>query len=66
MNYRNLGDKDDLNYAKKVVVDEYAVVGALEYMDETLNLLEAKVPGFFKGIKMIYKSKRKYIYVHVH
>lgn len=53
-----LGEKGDLDYVKNVIDSEYTVVGTLEKLDDTLDLLEAKVPQFFKGIKAIYKEKR--------
>ena len=55
----SLGVKEDLEYAKHVLNSEYTVVGKLENLDETMDLLEAKVPHFFKGIKSIYYKKRK-------
>ena len=48
----------DLEYVKNVVNQEYTVVGTLERMSDTLDLLEIKVPQFFKGIKDIYYKKR--------
>ena len=53
-----LGINEDLEHMKTVVTNEYTVVGILEKLDDTLDLLEAKVPQFFKGIKDIYYRKR--------
>ena len=55
---RELGVEKDLGYVKDVVKQEYTVVGTLEKMSETLDLLETTVPQFFKGIKDIYYKKR--------
>jgi hypothetical protein len=57
---RELGVEKDLGYVKDVVNQEYTVVGTLEKMGETLDLLETTVPQFFKGIKNIYYQKRIY------
>lgn len=48
-----------MEHAKQVLDTEYTVVGTLDKLDETMDLLEAKVPQFFKGIKSIYYEKRK-------
>ena len=55
---RELGVEKDLEYVKDVVKQEYTIVGTLEKMSETLDLLETTVPQFFKGIKRIYYQKR--------
>ena len=55
--FRDLGNPADLDYVKEVVRKDYTVVGTLEQLDDTLDLLEAKVPQFFKGIKKLYHSK---------
>lgn len=55
----SLGVKEDMEHAKQVLDTEYTVVGTLDKLDETMDLLEAKVPQFFKGIKSIYYEKRK-------
>ena len=54
-----LGERQNLDYVKSVIENDYTVVGTLEKLDDTLDLLETKVPQFFKGIKAIYKEKRK-------
>jgi len=54
----SLGVKADLDYVRQVISSEYAVVGTMENLEETLDVLEAKVPQFFKGIKEIYKAKK--------
>jgi hypothetical protein len=60
---RELGVEKDLGYVKDVVNKEYTVVGTLEKMSETLDLLETTVPQFFKGIKDIYYKKRVLLFV---
>ena len=57
---RSLGVKADLDYVRQVISSEYAVVGTMENLEETLDVLEAKVPQFFKGIKEIYKAKSRW------
>lgn len=59
---RTLGERQNLDYVKNVIENEYTVVGTLENLDDTLDLLETKVPQFFKGIKAIYKEKSNKIY----
>lgn len=53
-----MGDPKDLEYVKEISQKAYTVVGTLENINATLDLLEAKVPQFFKGIKKMYQKKR--------
>ena len=39
----------------------YAVVGVLEMWDETLEVLEDKLPFFFKGAKEMYQKKHNQV-----
>ena len=48
-----------LQRAKFVVEYEYAVVGILEQMNETLHVLEQYVPRFFTGASQLYYKKGK-------
>ena len=53
----DLGSESDLHYVKDVIDKEHSVVGTMEQMQETLELLEKRVPQFFAGIKRIYNAK---------
>ena len=55
--FRDLGIPADLDYVKNIVNKDFSVIGTLEKLDETLDVLEAKVPQFFQGIKKIYRTK---------
>ena len=52
-----MGLSQDLDYVKNVIGKEYTVVGTLEKLDNTMDLLEKKIPHFFKGMKEMYKAK---------
>ena len=39
----------------------YTVVGVLEMWDETLEVLEDKLPFFFKGAREMYKKKENQV-----
>lgn len=64
MHHSVLGVEKDLKYAEEIARNAYTVVGTLEKLDDTLDLLEAKVPQFFKGIKEIYHKKKRNILTH--
>ncbi|XP_012223464.1 uronyl 2-sulfotransferase-like [Linepithema humile] len=54
-----------LEQAKANVVRWYPVVGILDYMEETLNVLAVEFPYFFKGAIRIYdqfRPKEKYLF----
>ena len=46
-----------LQRAKLIIEHEYAVVGVLDNMNVTLQVLENYVPRFFNGASKIYYSK---------
>ena len=52
-------NRDVMEAAKANVADHYAVVGVLEMWDETLEVLEHKLPFFFKGAREMYSRKVK-------
>lgn len=54
---RELGIPADLDHVKNIVNKDFSVIGTLEKLDETLDVLEAKIPQFFQGIKEIYRAK---------
>ncbi|KAG1649447.1 Heparan sulfate 2-O-sulfotransferase 1 [Nymphon striatum] len=56
---RLTGNEWALNVAKYNIENYYAVVGVLEDMDKTLQVLERYIPKFFSGISEIYRSKAK-------
>ena len=43
--------------AKSNVEKYYSVVGILENMDETLQVLESYVPAYFEGASKVYNEK---------
>lgn len=51
-----LNDPSALEQAKRNIEESYAVVGVLEQMNITLQVLEAKLPRFFGGAFKIYHS----------
>lgn len=53
---RTVGSQDALQEAKRVISEEYSVVGLLEHMDLSLTLMEALVPRFFTGALHIYRK----------
>lgn len=48
-----------LNQAMANLEKYFSVVGILEDMDATLNVLETKVPAYFKGVKNLYHNTLK-------
>lgn len=59
LNYREINNKWALQRAKANVVEWYPVVGILEYMEQSIDILEYKFPYFFRGAKHSYKKIRK-------
>lgn len=51
-----LNDAGALEKAKKNIEESYAVVGVLEHMNVTLQVLEAVLPQFFGGALEMYHS----------
>lgn len=49
-----MNDKWALNQAKENVEHYYPVVGVLEELNSTLEVLESKLPYFFKGVLNLY------------
>lgn len=62
--YRKLNNDWALQRAKSNVDRYYSVVGILEELNTTLQVLENKTPYFFKGSRNVYERKlyRKYRY----
>ena len=52
-----MGNKEDFEYVKSVIQKDYTVVGTLENLDSTIDMLESKIPQFFRGLKNMYKQK---------
>lgn len=48
------GSRKALEMAKKNVDRYFAVVGVVEQMQESLQVLENYVPAFFKGARLLY------------
>nr|CAI5818745.1 unnamed protein product [Callosobruchus analis] len=65
--FRELNIDWALQIAKSNVEKYYTVVGVLEKLNDTMDVLEQKIPYFFKGAKKIYGqellgiSKNKYV-----
>ena len=53
------GSVKALEIAKKNVDQYFAVVGVLEQMQESLQVLENYVPAFFKDARKVYKTMMK-------
>ena len=47
--------KEALAKAKETVEKNFALVGVLEKLDQTFDLLEAFVPKYFSGLKSLYQ-----------
>ena len=45
-----------LERAKANVMKWYPVIGVLDLIDETLNVLESTFPQFFEGAKLVYEK----------
>ncbi|KAK4298991.1 hypothetical protein Pmani_028698 [Petrolisthes manimaculis] len=54
-----VGSRHALQEAKRVVSEEYSVVGLVEHMDLSLTLMETLVPRYFTGAVRIYKKIKK-------
>ena len=54
-----LGSREALQIAKHNVDHNFAVIGLLEYMSETMQVLEHKLPQFFAGANEYYKEISK-------
>lgn len=50
----DFGSLEALELAKKNVDRYFAVVGVVEQMQESLQVLENYVPAFFKGARLLY------------
>lgn len=61
LSIRKRNNKWALQRAKANVVRWYPVVGLLDYMEETLNVLQKEFPYFFTGSLRIYNKLRKYL-----
>ncbi|OAD60956.1 Heparan sulfate 2-O-sulfotransferase 1 [Eufriesea mexicana] len=53
-----INNKWALQRAKANIVEWYPVVGILDYMEQSMDVLEYKFPYFFRGAKHIYKKIR--------
>ncbi|KZC10474.1 PREDICTED: uronyl 2-sulfotransferase-like [Dufourea novaeangliae] len=59
-----INNKWALQRAKANIVEEYPVVGILDCMEQSMNVLEHKFPYFFRGARDIYKKirpKKEYV-----
>ena len=56
---REVGSREALARAKRNVEQAYPVVGVLEQLDATLEVLEARLPQFFDGARDLYYGKLK-------
>ena len=54
-----LGSSVALQLAKHNVDNNFAVVGLLEHLDETMTVLENRLPQFFSGLGDAYKEQSK-------
>ena len=52
-----LGSKTALQIAKHNVEHNFAVVGLLEHLNETMAVLEHKLPQFFSGASELYREQ---------
>nr|CAH7715120.1 unnamed protein product [Callosobruchus chinensis] len=66
-NFRELNNDWALQTAKSNVEKYYTVVGVLEKLNDTMDVMERKIPYFFKGAKKLYDqellgiSRNKYV-----
>ena len=58
-NFSEFNGEWAMQQAKQHVEQHYAVVGVLEEMDITLQVLENYIPKFFKGATKVYYGKNK-------
>ena len=56
---REVGSREALARAKTNVERAYPVVGVLEQLDATLEVFEARLPGFFHMARNLYYGKLK-------
>ena len=56
---REVGSREALARAKRNVEQAYPVVGVLEQLDTSLEVLEARLPDFFHGARNLYYGKLK-------
>ncbi|XP_076629951.1 uronyl 2-sulfotransferase [Colletes latitarsis] len=59
-----INNKWALQRAKANIIEWYPVVGILDCMEQSINLLEHKFPYFFRGARQIYRKirpKQKYL-----
>lgn len=56
---REINNKWALERAKVNIAEWYPVVGILDCMEQSINLLEHKFPYFFRGARQIYRKIRK-------
>ncbi|XP_043259976.1 uronyl 2-sulfotransferase-like [Colletes gigas] len=59
-----INNKWALQRAKANIIEWYPVVGILDCMEQSINLLEHKFPFFFRGARQIYRKirpKQKYL-----
>ena len=52
-----MGSREALARAKRNVEQAYPVVGVLEQLDASLEVLEARLPRFFRGARDLYYGK---------
>ena len=55
---RRIGSRDALAQAMVNVEQGYAFVGTTEQMELGLKVLEAVLPGFFKGVQKVFKGQK--------
>ena len=65
LHFRYLNDPWALNKAKQNIEQYYAVVGTLEQMNVTLQVLETVLPQFFGGAYKVYHSLGSYFQPHL-
>ena len=54
-----MGDKWALEVAKHNIEKSYQVIGVLEHMNITLNVLQHKIPKFFAGVSELYFQSKQ-------
>lgn len=57
--YREVNNKWALQRAKANIVEWYPVVGILDCMEQSINILEHRFPYYFRGARQIYRKIRK-------
>ena len=56
-NCLDLNNKWALREAKRNIEKSFAVIGVLEHMNTTLEVLQKKLPSYFRGAKNLYLKK---------